>query len=80
MIIARGTEEKEEMLILGLSAKNIEKLKEGKPMYLTRKTHGDGIPQGWRIVIFTGKDEQSMAQQIKPFMTPDAKTHVDPRL
>jgi hypothetical protein len=80
VIIARATEGGEEMLILGLSAKNLEKLKEGKPMYLTSKTHGEGIPAGWRIMIFTGKDEQTMAHTMKPFIGPETKIHKDPRL
>jgi len=80
MIIARATEEGDEMLILGLSEENVKRLKGGKPMYLTRKTHGDGIPAGWRIMIFTGKDERTMAEMVKPFCGPETKTHIDPRL
>jgi hypothetical protein len=80
VIILRGTEGGDEMLILGLSEQNIKKLQEGKPMYLTRKTHGDGIPQGWRIMIFTGKDENKMTEMVKPFLGPDTEIKIDPRL
>jgi hypothetical protein len=80
MIIARGSEGGEEMLVLGLSQENIKRLQDGKPMYLTRATHGDGIPEGWRIMIFTGKDETAMANMIKPFCSAHTQIKKDPRL
>lgn len=65
MIIARGTNDKAELLVLGLSHKNIEKLLEGKPMVLRRESHGDGIPEGWEICIFVGETEEAMARVLK---------------
>jgi hypothetical protein len=55
------------IIVLGLSEKNIEKLREGKPIHI----HADEMGFPGEIMIFTGKDEASMAEMVKPFIGPD---------
>lgn len=82
MIIARGTSPSGESLTLGLSHRNIEKLLEGKPILLRRSTHGDGVPEGWEIVIFCGETEDTMAATLKSIgaIGPDTTINRDPKL
>jgi hypothetical protein len=82
MIIARGTLEKpnSELLILGLSKKNMERLQAGQPIRVSRPTHGEGIPEGWEIVIFTGETEDAMHKAMEPLFDSDTKTFRDSRL
>lgn len=88
MIIARATVENKddgstgEMLILGLSDKNVAKLVSGKPMRITRETHGEGIPAGWTIVILHGKTEDRMAEILSEagWIGPETKINRDPKL
>lgn len=64
MIVARAGSEKEPLLMLGLSRVNIERLQANEPMMITRKAHGDGIPEGWTIVIMFGETEQEMVKAL----------------
>ena len=50
MMIARGTAEGRELLLLGLSRANVERLTNENPLMVTAVTH-PGIPEGWEIVI-----------------------------
>lgn len=77
MIIARGgSDDGRKLILLGLTAKNVEFLMAGKPMRITRESHGDGVPEDWVIGILYGDDEQAIADQITPFMAPDATVHL----
>jgi hypothetical protein len=58
------------LLVFGLSDLNIEKLKEGKPMHISRKSHGMAIPDKMDIVIFTGKDEAEMRKALDSLIGP----------
>lgn len=82
MIIARGQIENLEMLLLGLSRENVQRLTQGNPIYLTRKTHGDGIPDGWQIVIIYGETERAMSATLKAvgLVTKDTPIHGHPNL
>lgn len=83
MIVAKfTTDEGNRGLILGLSRENINRLVAGKPIHVTRKTHGPGIPEGWTIDIIFGETEMEMQQQFRDagVIGPDTKVIVDPRL
>lgn len=83
MLIARATsDDGGECLILGLSQGNIDRLVQGMPMRLTRKTHGDGVPEGWSIIILHGETEQTIADELRRVGAIGAQTRVevDPRL
>ena len=68
MIIARAKRinPKGEVLILGIVQENIIGLTEGHPIVINRKTHGDGVPDGWEIVIVYGKTNADIAAQLRP--------------
>jgi hypothetical protein len=80
MIIARGTRDGKELLMLGITQENLIALTEGKPMHLRRETHGDGIPPGWEVVIFYGKTSEDCTKQIRPAIGPDTKVISQPGL
>jgi len=83
MIIARSrTGTGKELLILGLSRANIERMTSGKPVHVKEATHGEGIPDGWEIVIMFGETEQEMQKQFVEagMIGPETKVNIDPRL
>jgi hypothetical protein len=82
MIIARATDKDSELLILGLSRENVTRLLDGQPIRIRRKTHGDGVPEGWEIIILWGETESTMhAAFVKHgLIGPETKIHRDPRL
>jgi hypothetical protein len=77
MMIARATtttEGKEsELLILGLSKINVGRLLAGKPIHIRKAVHGDGVPEGWEIMICFGNTEEDILAELRPFAGPDAK-------
>lgn len=79
MMIARGHlahDRATEFLMLGLSRENINRLIAGKPIVVKKDTHGDGVPDGWEIVILFGETELEKVGFVKP----DTKVTIDPRL
>jgi hypothetical protein len=70
MIVARAKRNSPkgqgQVIILGLTQENVIHLTEGKPMVINRKTHGDGIPDGWEIVIVFGKTNSDIADALRP--------------
>jgi hypothetical protein len=82
MIIARGEKGGHQMIMLGLSEENVRRLQGGKPIDIKRESHGDGVPEGWEIVIFVGETEQSMKKELESLgaIGPETKITVDPRL
>lgn len=83
MVIARATRSNGgELLILGLSRMNLQRIIDGKPLHVRREVHGDGIPEGWEIVVFTGENEQAMQKMFvkEGLIGPDTKVNIDPRL
>lgn len=61
----RLDEERGELLVLGLSRANRERLDAGQPIFLERKTHGMAIPAKLKICIFTGDTEETMKEQMQ---------------
>lgn len=60
----------------GLSERNIQLLKQGKPILIDlSELGGDG-----NVTIFYGKTEQDMGREIAEFIGPETKVHIDPRL
>ena len=83
MIIARSNAaDSTELLIFGLSRENIKRLTSGQPIRLRRETHGDGIPEGWSVVIVFGETELEMKRQFEAsgMISPKTKVIIDPRL
>lgn len=63
-------DEGNQLLVLGLSARNLELLKAGRPIDLSRASHGMAIPAGLKIVIFAGETEESMREQMSNLIGP----------
>lgn len=63
MIVGRGqtNDTNKEVLLLGVTDDNIKALTSGKPIKVSRETHGPGIPEGWVIVIVHGKTVNELA-------------------
>jgi hypothetical protein len=82
MIIGRSKTEDSEVLLLGMSHENVTRLLSGQPIRLRRVSHGDGIPEGWDILIFCGETEQSMRQELERggVVGEDTNIIVDPRI
>jgi len=66
MIVGRGEKAggAVQVLILGLSRQNVEKLTQGKPMLVRREIHGAGVPPGWEIAIVFGETEQALVDEL----------------
>ncbi len=65
MIVGRGETEDGQVIILGLSSQNVERLLRRKPIVVRREVHGDGIPDGWKIVLCYGKTETSLVEELR---------------
>jgi hypothetical protein len=82
MIIARATgADSDEILMLGLTRRNIEALLKGFPIRITSETHGAGVPLGWKIMIVFGETERAIAEALKRSgaVGPDTKLMAMPR-
>lgn len=77
MIIANGeTDEGKTFLLLGVSRLNIEKLITGRPIKVTRESHGNGIPTDLEIAIIFGETEEEIAAQLRNIGAIKANTPV----
>lgn len=63
-------EERGDLLMLGLSRVNCERLAQGQPIFLERKTHGMAIPEKLKICIFVGETEATMRETMQSFIGP----------
>lgn len=57
MVIRRGERDGRKLLLLGLSRANIDKLVEGKPISISRKTHGEAMAEDEEVAIVFGEDD-----------------------
>jgi hypothetical protein len=82
MIIARAGKDETELLILGLSRTNVARLVSGQPIHIRRETHGDGVPDGWEILIVFGENERAIQVDFEKqgLIGPETQIHRDPRL
>lgn len=80
MMIARGQDGENVFLLLGLSAENIRRLQAGKPIRITRQSHGDAVPDELTIGIMAGATEADLAKAIKPLCNDMTQVFKDPRL
>ena len=60
---------------LGLSAKNMKRIKRGEPILIDLGELG----LVGNILIFAGTTEKEMERQLQDFIGPDTKINVDPR-
>jgi hypothetical protein len=66
------------LVVLGLSHKNLDKLREGLPI----KFNGDqaGLPADVEVLIFAGESEQTMQRELADLVGPETIVKIDPRL
>ena len=66
------------LVVIGLSHRNLDLLREGKPI----KIRGDaiGLKKAIEVMIFAGETEQTMMREFSQFIGPDTKLSIDPRL
>ncbi len=71
-----------DVILLGLSRVNIEKLMEGKPIRISAKSHGPMIPPGLTIGIMFGETEKDIHDELKKVgvITQETTVTRDPRL
>lgn len=76
MIKFIGGDANDPIIGLGLSFKNLKKLKQGQPILI------DLVEIGLvgNILIFVGETEKQMEHQMKEFIGPDTKVNIDPRV
>lgn len=66
----------DQVFVMGLSKMNLENLKAGRPMRITRETHGGVIPKGWEILILYGETEEVILNGLKEAGLVDDKSEV----
>lgn len=67
-----------ELVIIGLSHKNLKELKKGRPIKCSSLDFGCSVDI--EILIFSGETEQAMAREMIEVVGPDTKISIDPRL
>jgi hypothetical protein len=65
MILARGDHGDDQFLLIGLSRANIDRLVKGQPILIRRKTHGEAIPELWKIALMFGETENQIAAELR---------------
>jgi hypothetical protein len=53
------------LLVLGLSAENVRRMKHGHPIRVSREIHGLAVPADLTIVIFAGETEAQMEADMR---------------
>jgi hypothetical protein len=67
-----------ELMIIGLSHKNLEKLKQGQPIKC--RASDFGCSGDIEIMIFSGESEQAMAREMHELIGPQTRVKIDPKL
>jgi hypothetical protein len=62
---------------LGLSAHNLKRLKAGQPIFIDGAS--EGLPFAGAILLFYGRTEHDMLEDLSRHIGPDTKVHIDPR-
>lgn len=70
MIAFAQLDSEQQLLVLGLSHANLDRLSQGEPVCISRETHGLAVPVGLKIMIFTGDTEDTMRDQLAGLFGP----------
>lgn len=66
------------LLLIGLSDANVDELRKGRPIHMTRHTH-PAVPEGLTVLLIHGTTEQAMYEVLKEAGVLDgARVIVDP--
>lgn len=68
-----------ELVFVGLSHMNLERLKAGQPIKCMLSEFGVDTPIPVHLVIFAGETEQSMQRDVAELIGPNTKVSIDPR-
>lgn len=78
MVIARSYgDDGRELLLLGLSRANIDRLQAGQPIRISRASHGVAVPEHLTIAIITGGTELEIYEVLKAQGLIDDRTVVN---
>jgi hypothetical protein len=66
------------LVIFGLSYKNLDKLREGRPIKFSGSTCR--LDDDIEFLIFAGESEQEMQRKFADLIGPDTEVHIDPKL
>lgn len=82
MLLARGNAGADEVLVIGLSRGNVDRLTSGQPILMRRETHGEGVPEGWQIAICFAETETELRREFVEagMVTDNTKVMIDKRL
>lgn len=72
------TKKGSDLIIIGLSHMNLDRLREGRPIHCTARDFG--FDSDAEILIFSGETEQSMARDMAELVGPNTDVKIDPRL
>src|SRR4249920_2007842 len=67
-----------ELMIIGLSHKNLDELRKGHPIKC--RASDFGVTGDIEILIFSGPTEMAMAREMADLVGPETDTKIDPRL
>jgi hypothetical protein len=67
-----------ELMIIGLSHRNLDELRKGHPIKCSGSDFGLG--GNIEVIIFSGDTEQSMALEFAELVGPETQVSIDPRL
>jgi hypothetical protein len=79
MLIARADgADGEVVLLLGISDGNIQRLRKGQPMRISRASHGEVVPPLLTIAIMTGASESVIADELRRvgILTADSQVQI----
>jgi hypothetical protein len=79
-MFAKGTQDGKPLriVVLGLSHKNLDKLREGKPIKFNGATVR--LDDDIEFLIFGGETEQTMQREFERLIGPDTEVYIDPKL
>jgi hypothetical protein len=66
------------LIVMGLSDRNLELLRDGHPIKFSGSSIG--ISDEFEFLIFAGKDDRTMQRDFARFVGPGTKVSIDPRL
>jgi hypothetical protein len=79
MIVGMSTGPKgQRVIILGVTRQNVERLIDGKPIYVTAEHH-PGFPTDLQIAICFGETEREITEELRPLIGEETKVVAVPK-
>ena len=82
MITARGSDKDGEFLLAWVVVREHQAADRRPTDWMTRKSHGDGVPEGWTVVMMHVETEQARKRmlEVAGLVNPEVPVHIDERL